>query len=69
MQNGFVCLIGKLHVLELDIAVRSAPRVMVRLGSSSSSFSARISLVRSRPAMASVSCVPTFDHLEHRRRP
>ena len=60
VQHRLVRLIGEAHIVEAHVAANLAERLTVRSGSANSSRSPRISIVRSRPATASVSCVPMF---------
>ncbi len=58
VEDGLAGLVGEGDVLEAICHRSIVGRSVTRVGSRSSSRSARISLVRSRPARASVSWVP-----------
>ena len=58
VKDGLVGLVGEGDIVEGDVAVDGAMAVRCGPGSLSSSRSLRISVVRSRPASASVSWVP-----------
>ena len=58
-STGFSGVVGKLHILKAHIAL-DGRHLHGAAGVWFSSSSAMISLVRSRPAKASVNCVPMF---------
>ena len=59
VQHRLLRRVGELHILKPHLADNLA-QLHRRAGSANSSFSDRISMVRSSPATASVSCVPMF---------